>query len=251
MTRGWMLLGGLVLASSAVPLTQVALDRHGAPRATMTLSQRELTVGWIRDENSGVTVNWTWAMPPFVDSLTRDQVDSIGARCPGIGYDCDGRSGTRGWIVVGLDTVAWQRSLDSARTALESAGLPAAGDSTAKRRHDEAQARFDQLDRYTSRLRMVAVGRDPYALLARWNDGKHLVLPARLWVFRETYPRADLPGETPRFSIHADPWPTTLHVPVEWTGPLRDPPGAREPRYDVTVSVGSRWLPSVVGIFRR
>ena len=98
---------------------------------------------------------------------------------------------------------------------------------------------------------MVAAGRDRDALESRWNDGKHLVLPARLWVYRQTYPRADRPGEIPRFSIHADPWPSALYVPVEWTAPLRDSLDTREERYDVTVSVGSRWLPRVVGIFPR
>jgi hypothetical protein len=77
------------------------------------------------------------------------------------------------------------------------------------------------------------------------------VLPARLWVYRQTYPGTEHTKETPLFSIHADPWPSTLYVPVEWTAPLRDSLGTRERRYDVTVSVGSRWLPRVVGIFTR
>lgn len=251
MTRGWMALGGLVLLASAVPLAQATYDRGGAPRATMTFSQRELTVGWTRDENSGVTVNWSWGLPPDVDSLTRSQLDSIGARCPGTGYDCDSRSGTRGWIVVGLDTVDWQRSVDSTRTLLDAIGTPTPGDTATKRRHDEAKNRLDQLDKYTSRLRMVAAGRDPDALLARWNDGKHLILPARLWVFRQTYPRADLPGQIPRFSIHADPWPSRLYVPVQWAPPVQDTLGTGDRRYDITIAVGRGWLPRVVGIFPR
>jgi hypothetical protein len=246
-----MLLGGLVLLSTAVPLTQVALDRAGTPRTTMVFSHRELTVGYSRDENSGVVVTWSWAIPPEIDSLTRQQLDSIGVHCPGTGYDCDVRGGTRGWIVVGLDTVAWQYSRDSVRAALDSIGTPAHGDTATKRRHDEAKGRFDQLDNYTSRLRMVAAGRDPGLLQTRWNDGNHLVLRARLWVYRQTYPRADLPGEIPRFSLHADPLPSSLYVPVEWIAPLRDTIGTREQHYDVGVAVGSRWLPRVVGIFTR
>ena len=93
--------------------------------------------GYSRDENSGVQLTWSWGTPPDVDSLTRHQLDSLGIRCPGSGYDCDSRNGTRGWVVVGLDTVAWQRSVDSVRRVLDSIGTPEPGDSAAKHRHDQ------------------------------------------------------------------------------------------------------------------
>ena len=80
MKRGWMVLSALVLVASGVPLVQVARDRAGAPRATLVLSHRELMPGWNHDENSGVTVNWSWATVPRVDSLTRGQLDSLGIR---------------------------------------------------------------------------------------------------------------------------------------------------------------------------
>lgn len=248
MTRGWMVLGGLVLVASAVPLAQVARDRSGAPRATMVLSNRELAVRWSREENSGVTLSWTWSTAPFIDSLTRDQLDSVGVRCPGTGYECDAPTGTRGWIVVGLDTVPWQRSIDAQRRALASIGIPAPGDSATKLRRDNVLANLKQLLRYTSRLRLVGVGRDPEALAAAWNDGKHLILPARLWVHRQTYPRQDRPGEIPRFSVNATPLPDELYVPVQWAGLVTDSTGAREQLYEVTVAVGKGWLPRVLEV---
>ena len=248
MKRGWMVLGGLVLFASAVPLVQVARDRADPPLETLVLSNRELMVGWSRDENSGVTLTWSWGSVPQVDSLTRAELDSIGVRCPGAGYDCDWRSGTRGWVVVGLDTVAWQRSVDSARHILDSIGVLVPGDSLAKRPHDDALNRLKQLELYTSRLRMVAVGRDPEALAAAWADGKHLVLQARLWVYRQSYPREGLPGEVPLFSVNATPLPGALYVPVQWASVVEDSTGARERMYQVTVAVGRRWLPRVVEV---
>lgn len=251
MIRGWMALGALVIIASAVPLVQVELDRGGAPRATLVVSNRDLMLGYQREENSGVTVTWNWSTPPQLDSLTRATLDSLGVRCPGTGYDCDSRSGTRGWIVVGLDTVPWQRAVDSARRALDSIGTPKPGDSVAKWRHRDAAQRLKQLELYTSRLRMVAAGRDPDLLAARWSDGKHLILPARLWVYRLTYPRADLPGETPLFSLHGDPLPGELYVPKEFAPEVADTVGYREQQFDVTVAVGRRWLPRVVAVTRR
>jgi hypothetical protein len=249
MTRGWTVLVGLVLAASGVPLLQAFVDRGGAPRQTLILSNRELMRRYGRDENSGVQVTWSWGTSPNVDSLTRHQLDSLGIRCPGTGYDCDARSGTRGWIAVGLDTVEWQRSVDSVRRVLDAIGTPVEGDSAAKRRHDEATSRLDQLEFYTSRLRMVGVGRDPEVLAATWNDGKHLILHARLWVYRQTYPQSDRPGSLPLFSVNATPLPGELYVPVEWASAVTDTTGSREHLFAVTVAVGQGWLPRVVGIF--
>jgi len=243
-----MVLCALVLVASGVPLVQVARDRAGAPRGTLVLSNRELSVGWGHDENSGVTVNWSWAFPANFDSLTRPQLDSLGIRCPGTGYDCDSRHGTRGWIVVGLDTLGWQRSVDSVRHVIDSIGTVAAGDTAAKRLRADAVARWKQLLTYTSRLRMVAVGQDPAALAAAWDDGKHLVLSARLWVYRQTYPRQDRPGEVPLFSVNATPLPGELYVPVQWAEGVTDTLGTREELYAVTVAVGRRWLPRVVEV---
>lgn len=248
MKRGWMVLGALVLVASGVPLVQVARDRAGAPRATLVLSHRELMPGWNHDENSGVTVNWSWATVPRVDSLTRGQLDSLGIHCPGSGDDCDSRQGTRGWIAVGLDTVAWQRSVDAARHKLDSVGTPAPGDSVTKRHRDEALASLSQLEFYTSRLRMDGVGRDPATLAATWNDGKHLILPARLWTYRLTYPRQDHPEEVPLFSLNATPLPGELYVPVEWAAAVTDTTGRRQQFYAVTVVVGRGWLPRVVEV---
>lgn len=250
MTRGWLWLGGLVLVASAVPLTQAELDRAAAPRGTMAFSHRELTAGWSREENSGVTVQWNWAVQPTIDSLTRPQLDSLGLRCPGTGYDCESRSGTRGWMVVGLDTVAWQRAVDSSHRSLDSIGVPVKGDTAAIQRRRDAISRLSQLEEYTSRLRMVAVGRDPERLAAAWSDGRHLVLPAKLWVYRETYPREDRPGELALFSVRADPLPSQLFVPVEWAGMVTDTSGLRDRRYVVTVAVGARWLTRVVRVER-
>lgn len=248
MTRGWMVLVGLVLVASGVPIAQAFVDRAGGPRQTLVLSNRELMRGWDRDENSGVTVSWSWAQPPNIDSLTRPQLDSLGVHCPGSGYDCDSRSGTRGWIAVGLDTVEWQRSVDSVHSLLDSIGTPAPGDTATKRRHDEAAARLSQLQFYTSRLRMVGVGRDPEVLAATWNDGKHLIIRARLWVYRQTYPQADRPGVLPLFSVNATPLPGELYVPVEWASAVTDTTGTREHLYAVTVAVGKGWLPRVTEV---
>ncbi|MEO6066811.1 MAG: DUF4824 family protein [Gemmatimonadales bacterium] len=257
MKHGWLAPMALVLVSSAVPLVQVGLDRSAPPRQTLLLTHRELMVGWTGDENSGVTLTWSWATPPDLDSLSRERLTALGISCGHELYQCNSGRGHRGWMVVGVDPDRWRGAIDSLRVRIDSnhrSGLP---DSIADRRIHELVSRMKELVLYTSRLTMDAVGQDPAALAAEWNDGKHLVLAAVFHASRQTWPRDTLPGEKPLYHIYAEPVASSLYLPAQWAAAVEDTIGTlqrgygeRQQMYEVTVAVGRWWLPRVLEVVR-
>ncbi|HET7042141.1 MAG TPA: DUF4824 family protein, partial [Gemmatimonadales bacterium] len=232
MNRGVTLLVALVVVANGVPLTQAEFDRAGAPRQTLVLAQNDLMVGFKGDENTAVTLTWNWSTPPELDSLTRAQLDSLGIPCRGTDYECADRAPRRGWMVVALDTVPWQRRVDSTRRLLDSVAPFVRTDTLARRIHGEARSGLDQLIHYQGRLVLLAIGTDPEALAARWGDRPTLVLRARLTAFRTTYPRPGDSTAEPLFRLHADPLPPLLYVPPGTTPPLDDPMAQGTRRYE-------------------
>ena len=247
MRNGWMAPAMLVVLASGVPVARAALDRAGEPRATLILTHRELFLAYDhdRDENSGVAVNWSWARAPQLDSMSLAEVAALGFDCEGARYQCGSNGGRRAWIVVGIDPSMWDREIATVQREIDSVRTAAIPDSVAGLALRQRVERLRQLVLRTSRLEMVEVGRDPEALARRWNDGQHLVLPARLRVYRDGWPADTLPGRTPTFRVNAEPLPASLYVPIRFAPPLRDTLGTREQFFEVTVVVGRRWLPRV------
>ena len=245
MKRGRQALVALVLLSSGVPLVQVLYDRSSAPRQMLTLSHREMMMGWNRDENSGETLGWSWATPPELDSVSAQELAALRISCQDESYTCRTGSGRRGWMVVELDYARWQGAIDSLKARIDSTRSIVPSDSLTDRTLRELVGRMEQLVLRTSRLRMVAVGRDPTALAAQWNDSTHLVLPARFTAYRNVWPRDSLDRREPNYRLHAEPVPSVLYVPARWTDALADTLGTRQQMFEVEVVVGQRWLPRV------
>jgi hypothetical protein len=248
--RPWIAPVAVALLSSAYPLMQVELDHTAPPRLTLQLSQRELFESFQRDENSGVTLTWNWAMPPELDSVPRRELAALGITCSRDGYECSRGRKRRGWVVVGLDTLRSQHAIEFARQELDSIAHLPIPDSVRKLQVQSYISRIDQLVLHTSRLVLVAVGDDPEALAAKWNDGAHLVLAARVNAWRVSWPSDTLPGQEPIYSVYAEALPPALYVPREWAGLVRDSVryGYGQQLYRVTVGIGGRWLPRVLEI---
>jgi len=240
----WALPVAIVLGATLVPLAKVGVDRSAEPRMTLTLTHRELMQRWGRNENSGEVLTWSWGMVPELDSLTAADLEDLGFHCRDQEYDCGIRSGRSGWIVVTLDTVTWQRGVDSLRTIFDSL-LALPPDTVTRARLRELTWQLEQQVRQTSRLRAVAVGDDPAALATRYADGAHLVLAARLRPYRSRWSGDTRDPEASLYRIHADPTPATLYVPNEYAAEVRDTGGYRDRSFAVTVSVGRGWLPRV------
>ena len=246
--RPWIAPVALVLVSSAYPLVQVGLDRASSPRQTFTLTQRELNIQYQSEENSGLSLNWNWGTVPQLDSVSRDDVAGLGIYCRRNDQECDPDRERRGWVVIGLDTLRLAAVTDTARRQLDSVRRLDLADSLRRLKLRPMTDRLDQLVLHTSRLAMVAVGSDPEVLAARYGDGAHLILPARLHAWRTTWPADTLPGREPFYRVYAQPVPPGLYVPREWAGMVRSRPGDDRGLYRVTVAVGRRWLPRVTEV---
>ena len=254
MTRGWMALVALVLVSSAVPLTQVMVDRSAPPRTMLQLTQREFYRAWREDDNTGEALTWVWHTAPEIDSVPAARMDSMGIRCHSADYDCGLRSGRSGWMVVAVDTLAWRRGVDSVQYRIDSLRAVVPQDSVTLRALREQEAQLEQVTWYTSRLVMVDASRNADALLAKWSDGSHLILRARLTAYRDNWPRDTLAGETVHYRVRAEPEPQMLYIPNAWAPVIRDSTvrGSydRQARYHVVVGVGRGWLPRVLEVTR-
>jgi hypothetical protein len=243
-----MALVALVCVATAVPLAQVAYDRAVPPRQALTLTQREFYRPWIRDENTGEALGWSWQRAPEIDSVDAARMAEVGLPCRDARYDCGLRSGRAGFIVVTLDTLEWRRRVDSMQQVLDSIDAIVPADSGTLRDRREHLSRLEQLRDRESRLVMVDVGRDGDALLARWTDGAHLVLRARLTAYRSTWPHDSTDRPAVRYRIHADPVPAMLYVPHDLAAGVRDTTYDRRAVYQVTVGVGRGWLPRVLEV---
>lgn len=252
MKRGWMALVALVLVASAVPLLQVMMDHGAPPRMTLQLTQREFYRAWREDDNTGEALTWVWHYAPEIDSVTVPQMDSMGLHCSTTNYDCGLRSGRSGWMVVGIDTVTWRRAIDSAQYRIDSLHAVVPQDTFTTRALREREAELERVTWYTSRLVMVDAGRDADTLLAKWSDGAHLILRARLTAYRDSWPRDTVAGEILRYRVHAEPEPQMLYIPNAWAPVVRDSTvrGSydTQARYHVVVGVGRGWLPRVLEV---
>lgn len=252
MKRGWMALVALVLVASAVPLLQVMYDRSGAPRATFLLTQRELDRSWHRSERTGERLHWNWGQYPTIDSVTTDQLAEIGLRCEEGARDCARRRGRSGYVVVALDTLSWRKELARLQGRIDSITAIVPQDSAMAYEVRELGVAQGRVRDHDSRLRAVDAGRDAEALFAKWNDGAHLVLPARLVASRMNYPGETDSTEARLYDITAEPQPGQLYVPNRWAEVVRDTSTAtsdgwdRRAKFNVVVGVGRGWLPRVI-----
>lgn len=246
--RPWLAPAAVVLLASAFPLVQVELDRAGAPRATLEFTQGELGIGYSSDENSGIELTWNWwGQGTQMDSVREEVIRALGFQCDHADYECSFGHGQRGWVAVALDSTQWLRGVANARRTVDSTWrtLP---DSARPRYRAQAMSQMEYAVFNGSRLRIEELGPDPGRLAARWNDGRHIILPARLSAWRTSWPRDTLPGAQRYYRVDARPMPPSIYVPAEWAGALRDTTGYNRQLYRVEVVVGARWLPRVVRI---
>lgn len=257
MKRGWMALVALVLVASAVPLLQVAYDRSAPPRLTLRLTHREFILSWSGADRTGEMLSWSWGSYPALDSLTAEQLGGIGLRCDNATWSCGSRAGRgrRGFVVVTLDTLPWRRQLDRLQRRIDSLDALLPQDSSLAPTIRETRDAYARARDYESRLRAVDAGRDPEALAAKWDDGRHLILPARLRVTWQNYASDTTPPARRLFHVTADPEPGLLYVPKQWSALVRDTAttyGRYDDRakFDITIAVGRGWLPRVLEVTR-
>lgn len=261
-TRTLLLTGGLVIATNAVALTGVFLNRTGEPDATIELTERELPVDWSRQEESGLslrletTTGW-WG--PWDDS---DELRASSwfdkPKLEQLGFDCSLPPGEpsaelrygkarrhEAFIVLEYEGDAWRTRLEAMERAVEKQDV---SDRFLLQQVELARQR-------KSRLVPIDVGMDPGALRAKYPDrSRNLIVRAvvglRYRPASETLPAA-ISGEILEVlndEIYVPPAQRRVLEAI-LGGPQQPAPAPdAPPRYAVTLRFGSRyepWLTSV------
>lgn len=245
--KPWALPVAVLVAANAVPLLTVARDRIPGPVMQATFTERELPRDWVRDENSGVALTWSWMENSPYDSVSAAQMAAMGFDCEGKEDRCTSDERTA-WAYVMLDEARMEQRIAEAARAHDS--LVAAGHSDSVGMNRRAE-----LERSASRLVIAGIGADPEKLRAEGEPGG-VVLPVRVSAWRITARSDTLPQW---WRVTANPMPGKLHIPSEMV-PRYDSlaPDHRYstlatdpwplPRYEVVVVIGGRGLPRIAEI---
>lgn len=241
--KPWVLPIIVLVGANAFPLLTVARDRLPGPVMQATFTERELPRDYMRDENSGVALNWSWMDNSAYDSVSADEMAALGFDCDERESDCisDERIA---WAYVAIDEARMEAKIAEARRTQDS--LKAAG-------HPDSVGwnRIAELERSASRLVIWRIGDDPEKLRAEGSGG--VVLPVRVTAWRITVKSDTIPQW---FRVNANPMPGKLHIPSEMVpaydslAPDRRYYGQVDnawplPRYEVVVVIGAAGLPRI------
>ncbi len=273
----------LIVVTNAIVLAGVASNRRGAPDATLTLTERELPIGWVEKEDSGLSLRLDWNGLPW--NRETDWFDQ--AKLQSLGFDCrvppdDHKAELFYEKALPLERYAvleFEGDAYKAWLALEQKEIEEMRRKVALRQETEkalhaSEASFAEERVRRSRLDLVDVGRDAAELRRRYADRSRFIVAAAtvrlsLMARRKTedgkeHP-ASLRGDVSEILISA------IHVPLGWR-PLFDalraeeerasrtktpveygrpaPDRARPPRYEVTVQYGRRLEPWIAKVRR-
>ena len=262
--RGFVLAVAVVVAGNVVVLIGVARNRSGGPRALIELTERELLIPAVEEENTGLSLELRWESGAqrwphrFEDGsgwFNRQKLQELG-------YDCR---------VDPADPAAekhYQRALPiEAFVVLEFEGeawrqwLAAPPEPPPTRFREPARPPDPERERLShTRLFAVDVGRDASLLRQKYGDPRRfLITRGHVRLVRESTTGKSLAAYL-RGAI-LEVFLQRINVPLEHRGALddfrkepslayfaRSPLGSLEPRYTVTLAIGSRQEPWIVTV---
>jgi hypothetical protein len=190
----------LVLVTNAAALLGVAANRRGEPEALLNLTERELPMGHVDEENSGIglrlrwsawsprsggeasAVDWGYARPEWFD---QKKLEALGFDCSKPLRDEDAglwygkQLPLRRYAVLEYEGRSWTAWLASEEQAIAELRDKVARDPDGPSKLDERETRFAGERRGRSRLFLVDAGSDPGALRAQYPDrARYIVAPA-------------------------------------------------------------------------
>ncbi len=260
MRRHLLIAAGLLLvATNALVLAGAAYNRAEPPEATMQLTERELSLGWVgRDqEDSGIDVELelTDCRPDWFDA----------SKLQPLGFDvqlekvCDHHYDALprlGYVVLEMEGPAWEAWLQKQVAEVEKAReVVARGDREPEYLEDKREYLRQVRDRQ-SRLLPVDVGPDAAQLRSRYPDRqRYLVMAAKL----RMYCTADAQENAPPLRLEGRIialLPESLHVPAHLYATMERYANSNDgynhwadkPRYQLSVQYGRRlepWLTAV------
>jgi hypothetical protein len=245
--KPWTLPVVVLVAANLYPLVTVLRDRIPGPVMQGTFTERELQRDWVRDENSGIALNWYWADQSGFDSVSAEGLAEIGFDCAGNEERCAADERTA-WALVMIDDARMEARIEEARRRHDSLVAAGHADSVGWDRRAE-------LARSASRLVIAKIGADPAKLRSEGGAGG-VVLPVRVTAWRVSARSDSLPQW---FRVNANPMPGTLHLPSEMAAAFDSIAPDRRygatpedpyplPRYEVVVVIGGAGLPRIAEI---
>jgi hypothetical protein len=211
----------LVIITNLVVLSGVWFNRTGAPDAVVTLTERELPMLQVRDDDSGIALrlsrniedrekrsNEAW--------LDRAKLEKLGFDCPSADIDHNYFQDRKLFLVLDY-------------------------------REEDVQAQ------HGSRLFAIDAGQDPEELRRAYPDrGRYIIAPGVVQLrYRPDTPEGEVLGGRIRQLL-----PSLIHVPTAHNAlfkrlsaqGLPDEPGDHPPRYGVTLRYGRRLEPWIVDV---
>jgi hypothetical protein len=276
--RRYGLYGGvaILIAVNALVLAGVWCNRSGAPDASLELTSRELTLGRIDRENSGVSLRLDWGEygDRELEWFDRNKLVSVGFDCgtPVGAADAELRYGKtlprKTFVVLEFEGKGWEAWRAKEQKKIDEMEAKITKGEKARNDLAKAKKRFAWELVAHSRLFPVDVGNDPKKLRGIYPDrSRFIITPARVRLYYHGAVREKgkitEPAEL-RGSIE-EVLTDTVRVPRDKQGLLR-PLGLKvdywrhnyydeesdkkpePPRYRVVVNYGRRYEPWVVTV---
>lgn len=252
----------LVVAANAIVLGMVAANRSGAPESRLTLTERELGLGYRRfRENSGLSLHLSWrSLPEDADQLPNTywrtpawldekKLEALGIPVsPPYGAAKGGAHYRRPlskavFIVLELGGAPYQEALRRAQKRLDAAE---------PRNLKNADRRWREEQHWNSRLFAVDAGLDPGVLRTAYPDRQRFIIAQGEVkpIYRDARNTTAAAGRIVKLMIE------NIHVPLKFRPVFETlPRGAykgvdeiRLPRYEVTLAYGKRLEPWIVSV---
>jgi hypothetical protein len=179
----------LLIAVNTLVLAGVWCNRSGTPDAVVELTSRELILGRIDRENSGVSlrINWRRYDDEGLQWFDRDKLAAVG-------FDCGTPVGAadaylryakalprKTFVVLEFEGKAWEAWQARKRKRLENMEAEVSKGVTGSKELSEAKKRFARELVAASRLFPVDVGNDPKRLREIYTDrARFIITPARV-----------------------------------------------------------------------
>ena len=257
MKKPWLILGILlVLAANTIALIKVSINRAGTPIQSIELTERELALQNMGQDNSGVGLLLRWTRTPIRGQETlfsREQLEAIG-------FDFRTPAGTAGKdvsLIPRAALIVLEYDGDSYRRWVErwNAEMPANKQEGSSRGPQTAGNFYDNEDpQSVSRLFPIDIGTDLKELRRRYPDqSRYLIVSAVIRASIED----PAPGGTnaaPRYAGFVQqvlPFYINVPLPHSRTLALLKPQTGKPPRFSVALRYGSNLEPWVTAIKRQ
>jgi hypothetical protein len=240
----------LVIATNAIALIGAWRNRAGIPVQTIELTERELPLELMGQDNSGVglTIQWNRPLTRMSDSqFDRSMLEGIGFdfRLP---PDTPGKDRSllprAGYVVLEYQGAKFEHWLqEEQKKSQPDQKVPEMQDKT---RNPETMSRLFPID----------LGKDPAALRSRYPDqGRYLILRAIVRARIEDVMAPDGKTITSHYysGYLAQILPFYVNVPLPYSRTLATlkPQPWTKPRYSVTLSFGSNLEPWIIDVKRQ